>query len=287
MNKLLRSISLLVTAGALTSLAGCELYFGDHGNNNNNDTWNYCGSDGLYQCQGDSCEWVSSTCPSGMGSGSSTGSGNGSGYECTSNTDCAAGCYCADGTCNEGGFCSTDADCGSGYHCDTQRSSCEPNTPPANTCDYDNQCATGQYCAPDHTCQATCTCTNDTEAQQQGYGWCDETRGTCLPGQDPNGSCGSAITCTTAMPTCPSGQIALSIDGCWTGQCRAIDSCDVPATCQRINDENDCLNRTADCSPTYTGLNCTKSDGTACTSGDSGCTCQSFVFATCTSRTPN
>ena len=35
MNKLLSSLSLLVAAGALSTLAGCELYFGDHGNNNN------------------------------------------------------------------------------------------------------------------------------------------------------------------------------------------------------------------------------------------------------------
>lgn len=282
MNKLLSTLSLLVTAGALSTLAGCELYFGDHGHNNN-DTWTYCGSDGLYQCQGDSCEWVSSTC-SGTGSGTGQGSGGGSGYECTSNTDCAAGCYCSSGTCTEGGFCSTDADCGSGYHCDTQRSSCEPNTPPpANTCDYDNQCAQGQYCAPDHTCQATCTCTNDTQAQQQGYGWCDETRNTCLPGQDPAGSCGGAITCTTAMPSCPSGQIAVSIDGCWTGACRDIAACDVPASCTRINDETDCTTRT-DCGPVYGGTNCHTTNGSSCTTPGANCTCDSYFFASCAAK---
>src|SRR5450755_163644 len=61
MNKLLNSLSLLVAVGFLSTLAGCDLYFHDPGGGN--DTWNYCGSDGAFQCQGDNCEWVSSTCP--------------------------------------------------------------------------------------------------------------------------------------------------------------------------------------------------------------------------------
>ena len=143
MNKLLNSLSLLVAVGFLSTLAGCDLYF--HGQNDNNDSWNYCGSDGLYQCQGDNCEWVSNTCPDGTGSGGTgmggSGGSGGSGYECSSNAQCAAGCYCtASGTCEEGGFCATDADCGSGYHCDTARSSCEPN-PPGCTAD---SCTNGQ-----------------------------------------------------------------------------------------------------------------------------------------------
>jgi hypothetical protein len=260
MKKLLTSLSLLVAAGALSTLAGCELYFGDHGGNNNSDTWTYCGSDGQYQCQGDSCEWVSSTCtdPGGGSGGSTMGSGSsgGSGYECTGNTDCAAGCYCSSGTCTEGGFCSTDADCGNGYHCDTQRSSCEPN--PQGYCN------------------------SDTDCNQAGGQFCDTSNHTCT-----QGSCAGAITCTTAKPTCASGSSPLIFNGCYTGACFETDQCSAAPVCENINDENDCLNRTADCSATYTGLNCTTSDGTACHSGDSGCTCQSFVFATCATRTPN
>jgi hypothetical protein len=279
MNKLISSLSLLVAAGCLSTLAGCELYFGDH--NHNTDTWNYCGSDGFYQCQGDSCEWVSSSCPSNTGSGSGGTTGSGSGYECTQNTDCAAGCYCANGTCEEGGFCATDSDCGPGYHCDTQRSSCEPNTTPTG-CDYDNQCATGQYCAADHTCQATCICQNDDQAVAQGYGWCDETRQTCLPGQDPAGSCGGAITCTTAMPSCPAGQIAVSIDGCWTGACRDAAACDVQPSCERLNTEATCSARSPECTPNYTGLNCHSTvDGSSCTQNSANCVCSSYVFASC------
>ena len=280
MMKLVHSLGLTVALAATSLLAGCDLYFGGHGDHGPNDTWNYCGSDGYYQCQGDSCTWVGATCPQG-------GSGSGSGYQCTSSTDCAAGCYCASGTCEEGGFCSQDSDCGSGYHCNTARSSCEPNPQPTG-CDYDVQCATGSYCAPDHTCQPTCSCTNDAQAVSQGFGWCDETRGTCLPGQDPAGTCAgvAASTCTTNQPVCPTGQVPTLIDGCYTGQCRDYGTCDISPVCSHINDETDCLDRATDCAPVYTGIGCQKPDGTACRAGDTNCTCQSFQFNSCTSRTP-
>lgn len=274
MNKLVHSLGLMVALAATSLLAGCELYFGSHDDGHSN-TWNYCGSDGYYQCSGDSCSWVSATCPD-------PGTQPPSGYECTSSTDCAAGCYCQDGTCEEGGFCATDSDCGDGYHCNTDRSSCEPNETPTNECDWDSQCPQGQYCAPDHTCQATCTCANDQDALNQGFGWCDETRGTCLPGQDPAGTCAGtpAQTCTTAEPNCPVGQVPTLIDGCFNGQCRDYAACDLPPVCEHINDEANCLGRN-ECDPAYTGHNCHKADGTACHDGDTGCTCDTFTFASC------
>ena len=275
MKKLVYIFGLLV-AGSLAS--GCDLYFGGHGNGS---TWNYCGSDGYYQCQGDNCTWVGATCPAGTGSGS----GSGSGYQCTSSTQCAAGCYCASGTCTEGGFCAQDSDCGPGYHCDTQRSSCVPNPQPT-TCNYDNQCAQGQYCSPDtHQCTATCVCTNDQQALDQGFGWCDESRGTCLPGQDPAGTCAgtAATTCTTLQPVCPTGQVPNLIDGCFTGTCRAFASCDISPVCSHINDEPDCFGR-ADCQSVYAGINCTDPNGVSCTSGSAMCTCTSYVFASCAAR---
>ena len=286
MNKLLQSLGLMVALATTSMLAGCELYFGSHDHNGGSGTWNYCGTDGYYQCHGDSCTWVSPTCPA---------PGQGSGYECTTSTDCAAGCYCASGTCEEGGFCATDSDCGPGYHCNTDRSSCEPNGGSGSgsgsgsggptSCDYDNQCPTGQYCEYDHVCVATCVCSNDTQAQQQGWGWCDETRMTCLPGQDPNGTCGGTATgsCQTLEPRCPTGQVPLLLDGCWTGTCRAYAQCDVPPVCANINDEMDCLGRT-DCGAVYTGTNCHKSDGSACHPGDTGCTCSSYTFASCAAK---
>src|SRR5690606_5477969 len=202
------------------------------------------------------------------------------------NNDCAAGCYCADtGLCEEAGFCTTDEDCGEGYTCNEARSSCEPDTGPT-TCDYDNECPEGQYCAPDHTCVATCVCTDDASAQAEGFGWCDETRNTCLPGEDPAGTCGgeAAPTCNLGRPACPAGSVAELFGGCWTGECRAINACDVDPVCEHIIDSASCLART-DCGETRNGVNCTKPDGmggtVACQDGDTGCSCESYVFASC------
>jgi hypothetical protein len=210
-----------------------------------------------------------------------TGSG-GSGYDCSSNTDCAAGCYCADGTCTEAGFCSTDADCGQGYHCDATRASCEPN-PPQPTCNADADCPSGSTC-DSGSCTATCACATDADATQQGYGWCDETRGTCMTGSDPAGDCAGDVTCNTKEPACPDGQTALIANGCYTGECRAITSCQSAPTCADVEHEDDCLNRATDCSASYTGLNCHTPTGGACHAGDTNCTCSNFEFASCTDR---
>jgi hypothetical protein len=242
MKKLFHTLTLLM----LSTLAGCELYFGGHGGSGGGDSWNYCGSDGYYSCQGDNCTWVSPTCPgAGQGSG-----GSGSGYECTSNTDCAAGCYCANGTCTEGGFCTADADCGPGYHCDTQRSSCEPNPP---------------------------GCTKDSDCNQAGGQFCDVPTGTCT-----QGSCAGAITCNLAKPTCPVGSSPLIYNGCYTGGCLATDQCSAAPVCENINEENFCLARSADCNSVYVGLNCTNTQtGQSCHDGDANCVCQSFQFDHC------
>jgi hypothetical protein len=272
--KLLQKYSLgLLALTSIAALAGCDLYFGG---NNQSGSWTYCGSDGQYQCQDNNCTWVSPTCD-----GSGSGGSGGSGYQCTASTDCAAGCYCANGTCTEGGFCTQDSDCGSGYHCNTGRSSCEPNPP---GCTADSGCPTGTTCdIPTGTCTATCTCSTDAQAVTAGYGYCDETRMTCMTGTDPNGSCVGTITCATAQPVCPAGQVPTQINGCWTGQCEAYAACDMAPTCAVINDETDCLSRT-DCGATYLGINCQKPDGSACHSGDTNCTCASFVFNSCASR---
>ena len=269
----------LLVACMTTMLAGCELYFGD-GHDHNDSQWNYCGSDGYYICSGDNCEWQGPNCPAGVGgSGSPTGNGSGSGYECNANTDCAAGCYCANGTCEEAGFCTQDSDCGNGYHCDTQRSSCEPNTGPQK-CDWDSECPTGQYCEWDHVCVSTCVCSDDETAVANGYGWCDETRSTCLPGQDPAGTCGGVPTCNQGAPSCPSGQVPVLFDGCWNGQCKDVASCDVAPECSHINDSASCGAR-QDCHKVMNGINCIHPDGSACNDGDTNCTCSSYVFASC------
>lgn len=280
MNKLLKSLGLLVAVAALGALTGCELYFGpDHGG-----SWSYCGADGQYSCQGNDCQWVGPTCTTGSGSamGGSGSAGSGSGATCTDNSMCAPGCYCDNGTCTEGGFCTQDSDCGPGYFCDVNRSSCEPG------CTSTAECPAGSACTPEAAgsgttgqCTTTCTCTTDADATAAGYGWCNN--GTCDYGTDPNGSCIGDVTCATAQPTCPSGQVPTITNGCWTGNCTAYAACDAAPVCTHINDEMDCLGRT-DCGATYTGINCTKPDGSACRAGDTGCTCQNFVFNSCSSK---
>jgi hypothetical protein len=196
--------------------------------------------------------------PSASSGGSGGSAASGSGFECSMNTDCAAGCYCANGTCTEGGFCQTNSDCGPGYQCDTNRSSCEP---------------------------ITCTCTSDADAISKGFGWCDETTGTCETGTDPAGDCNDAVTCTTAPPACPEGNVALVLNGCYTGACRAITACESAPACSHLQHEDDCLSP-GTCDASYTGIDCHKPDGSACHDGDTNCTCTSFEFNSCSAKTP-
>jgi hypothetical protein len=228
------------------SLAGCQLYFGGEGDDR-----------------------------------PGVGGGGGGGWSCQEDADCAAGCYCegaADGqsgVCEEAGFCSDDTDCPAGYTCD-DRSSCVPD--PTPTCELDEDCAAGSSCE-NGLCEPTCICTSDAEAQAAGYAYCNETRSTCET-ELPTGSCGGDVTCTTAEPSCPAGEVALIKDGCYTGTCNAIGTCDVSPTCQAYQHEADCFGADG-CTASYTGINCTKADGSACQSGDTGCTCESFKFAQC------
>jgi len=276
MTKIFTSLRLAVLAALSVStsslLGGCELYFGDSGGGD----YSYCGSDGYYVCSnGGECEWAGATCPDGTGPG----------FACESSADCAAGCFCGtSNTCEEGGFCTSDEDCGDGTHCNVDRQSCEPNT-----CSTNDDCDVGSICN-NGTCEATCACGSDAEAMAGGFGYCDETRGTCMPGTDPAGSCAGEVTCNTKAPTCADGEVPLILDGCFTGSCRAIAQCDATPACANLQHENDCLGRAsgtgADCSAVYTGINCTKQDGTACQAGDTGCTCADFRFNSCTTRQP-
>jgi hypothetical protein len=139
-------------------------------------------------------------------------------------------------------------------------------------------------CDPSGGCVATCKCVNDADAVRQGAGWCDEARGTCMPGLDPAGACTGALTCTNRAPKCGDGEVPLLKDGCYTGACRAIAACEAPPLCEAIQHEPDCAVRTADCSVITTGHNCTKPDGTACRTGDTNCKCETYTFAGCEAK---
>lgn len=250
MTKLLSAFGLALTM-AMT-LTGCELYFGPD-------------DDGR----------------------PSTATPGGGGWSCESDADCAAGCYCetsglstdtggaASGVCEEAGFCDDDSDCPDGFVCD-DRSSCVPGT----TCESSADCPAGSLCN-NGQCEASCVCESDADAQAAGYHHCDEARNTCETA-NPAGTCGGDATCGT-RPACAAGSVALiGADGCYTGACETITpGCDVAPTCGSLQHETDCLARTGECGALYTGINCKKPDGTACQSGDTGCTCESFRFAAC------
>jgi len=89
------------------------------------------------------------------------------------------------------------------------------------------------------------------------------------------------VTCSTAAPKCAAGSVPLVSNGCYTGECRSIDLCESAPACGDLQNETDCLARSADCTATYTGHNCHTSGGASCTQNSSGCTCDSFTFASC------
>lgn len=307
MKKMLLALGLIMA----TTTTGCTLYFG--GNDEpecppgtyltydeygpvcveGTPPWGYgCTTD--YQCAaGCYCDLDSGSCIEG-------------GW-CSSDAECPSGYLCdenrqscdPDGT---SGSCSDDTQCGYGYYCDEGSGACIPSTAcdPSNPascgtgflcngagtcepigCTDDSACAAGCYCDPNGNCAESCYCTTDAEAQASGFGFCDEPRNTCMPGADPDrGSCNAPVTCALGAPTCAAGQVPLIKDGCYTGECVGINTCDVPPPCTALNTEALCLVDQA-CHPEYTGRNCTTPDGAACTSGAMNCTCQSYAFDEC------
>lgn len=245
MTKIVRSLGLaFLAAFALTSLGGCELYFGDGGNDR-------------------------------PGNG-----GGGPNLVCQDNSDCAAGCFCVDGTCEEAGFCSTNQDCPAGFHCD-DRSSCVPDTCSAEQpCDSGSICQNGT-CTPTCVCstdaeaqangfgycdEATSTCMpgSDPAGSCAGDVTCATKPPTCPVGEVPlvrdgcfTGDCRAIAQCDAEPPCANIGnEVDCLADSGANGRCVAV----------------------------YRGINCTKPDGSACQAGDTGCTCESFKFDVCEAK---
>jgi len=129
---------------------------------------------------------------------------------------------------------------------------------------------------------ATCACASDSDAVKQGFGWCDVARSTCMTGTDPKGVCAAAVTCTTtAAPSCTDGQVPLVKDGCYTGSCQAIASCEAAPSCGALQFQDDCTGRAADCSTVFVGHDCI---GTTCGVSDVDCHCASFTFSACEAK---
>jgi hypothetical protein len=153
-------------------------------------------------------------------------------------------------------------------------------------CESSADCDQGEICN-EGSCEASCSCTDDQQAIDAGFAYCDETRGTCET-TPVGGSCQGASTCTTAEPTCPAGQVALIANDCYTGTCGDIATCDLTPECEKLQAEGDCLGRSAQCTSVYYGVNCTNpNSGAACQAGDSGCVCEFFQFADCRTRLSN
>lgn len=301
--------------------SACNLYFGP---SQGQDHWSYCDSSGCYDCVGNVCTpqggpgygcQGSNQCAAGCYCDTSQNGGTcvESGF-CTQDTQCQSGYHCdGRGTCvpdNLPSGCTTSNDCASGEYCDTFSGTCQRST----SCAADGSCPTGFACDSRGTCVPVgCTdntmcasgCYCDTSQNDPNFGqcvetgycnadnqcptnyYCDETRSTCMPGTDPNQpSCAGTIasSCTTGMPQCQKGQVATIQDGCWTGQCEAISACDAAPSCAQLISQDDCMARSADCKVVTNGINCTKSDGSACKAGDTGCTCTDYVFASCAAK---
>jgi len=204
-----------------------------------------------------------------------------------------------------GGACGTSGQqCAQGYHCeeqcppcDSQGCMCAPTCVSDSTCGS-TTCGPGSECVEQcdtfNGCTPTCVPTSTDPGSCTGTISCNSAPPTCpantTPGIAngcwsgyciPNADCGShdpgqcyaQVVCTSAPPSCPSGTLPGITNGCWSGYCIPTYGCEMPA-CESLGSENACDAR-SDCTPVYTGTDCT------CTLN--GCTCATETYARCES----
>ena len=168
----------------------------------------------------------------------------------------------------------SDSDCGTGYHCDNERSSCEPDrarSRPATT--------TATARRPDlrpRTARAPrpAPARPTPKRSRQGYGYCDETRDTCMTGTDPAGTCAATSTCNHAAPTCAGGRGRRCSRRLLHRQCAARSQpCDVAPACEALQRRGRLPRALRLHRRSYTGINCTSRTASACHAGDTNCTC--------------
>lgn len=216
MKKLLACIGLVM---AVAAASGCTFYFGPEDDDDR--YYSYCDDTGCYTCDSATGECWSDGggggygcysdddcaagcyCDSYSGECIETGFCSydeecGDGYVCDDRASCVPDgtdpTYCWDTGCSLGSYCDSwtgqcvpsvtcdgNDDCDTGYFCNG--GTCTPSY-----CTDDSECAAGCYCEPASGCVETGFCSNDAECPADGD-TCDETRSTCIPGEDP------AVTC--------------------------------------------------------------------------------------------
>ena len=301
MRKLLVCLGLV----ALATTTGCEIYFGDHGHDDDDDVVSH-------YCEGTGDGTVCFTCYEYDGYVECFPDT----YGCSADDQCARGCYCEEGSgvCEEAGTCAADEDCGYGLECDcsgscvptgTETRDCQPGTcwntgcpegqvctaegtcvPETTmpTCETDADCAVGCYCE-DGVCEESAVCTQDSECPEGQT--CDETRMTCEP---ITGTCYSepGANCPAA-PACAVGELPeVGADGCYTGLCLPEAVCpDEPPRpeCEAINDWAECLvqEMAGFCVPVLIGTDChpAGNPNASCAPGQPDCVCNTVHFSGC------
>ena len=183
--------------------------------------------------------------------------------------------------------CYTDADCASGSQCEFTNFDCNgpgsqtgetecPGqcvvvTPPPSQCYQDSDCPTGDTCQlSPRVPQLPC---NSIECSVVG---------TCVLGTPPPPpaiDCYTQVECDISAPTCPTGELAEIVNGCYNGQCIAADQCaDAPPSCVSLPDEASCQART-DCTAIFGGQGCT------CDPASEVCNCPVITYQSCQAAT--